>query len=229
MAKKGVPQGGIISPLLSNVYLNGIDHMFVKAITETKNKGYQQIEYCRFADDMVILINGHPALSWLVEKAKRRLVTELGRLQVRLNTEKTKIVDLEQGETFDFLGFEYRLIKMEKRKMILIKPKKKKVQALRDKVREHIKSHNNQNVYQMVKGLNPILRGWVNYYRIGHSSKEFSQIRQWVEQKVRRFVRKSQGRKGYGWKEWSSKVVYEQWGLYNDYQIRYHETKVKPA
>lgn len=73
--KKGVPQGGIISPLLSNVYLNGIDHMFVKAITETKNKGYQQIEYCRFADDMVILINGHPALSWLVEKAKRRLVT----------------------------------------------------------------------------------------------------------------------------------------------------------
>lgn len=227
--KKGVPQGGVISPLLSNIYLNGIDQMFQKAVKETEYKGYQQIEYCRFADDMTILVNGHPALAWLVKKAERRLKEELSRLQVQLNQEKTKIVKLEQGETFGFLGFEYRLIQTTKRKMIKIRPKKTKVQSLVNEVREYLKSHHNQNVYQVVEGINPILRGWVNYYRIGHSSKEFHFIKQWVERKVRRFVRKSQGRSGYGWKEWSSKVVYEDWGLYNDYQIRYHDTKVKPA
>lgn len=227
--KRGVPQGGVISPLLSNIYLNAIDHMFTKAVRETEWKGYQQIEYCRYADDMVILVNGHPALAWLVKKAERRLREELSRLQVKLNLEKTKIVEMEQGETFSFLGFEYRLIQMKKRKRVLIRPKKKKVQDLITKVREHLNSRRNQNVRQMIKELNPILRGWVNYYRIGHSSKDFSFIRQWVERKVRRFVRKSQGRKGYGWKEWSSQVVYEDWGLYNDYRIRYHEPKVKPA
>jgi RNA-directed DNA polymerase len=227
--KKGVSQGGVISPLLSNIYLNGIDQMFAKAVKETENKGYQQIEYCRFADDMIILVNGHPALAWLAKKAERRLREELSRLQVQLNLEKTKIVEMEQGETFGFLGFEYRLIKTEKRKMVLIRPKKKKVQSLINEVREHLNSHHNQNVYQMIKGLNPILRGWVNYYRIGHSSREFNYIREWVERKVRRFVRKSQGRSGHGWKEWSSQVVYEDWGLYNDYRIHYHETKMKPA
>lgn len=181
------------------------------------------------ATHLVILVNGHQALAWLVEKAERRLREELSRLQVKLNPEKTKMVEMEQGETFSFLGFEYRLIQMEKRKMVLIRPKKKKVQDLITKVREHLNSHRDQNVRQMIKELNPILRGWVNYYRIGHSSREFSFIRQWVERKVRRFVRKSQGRSGYGWKEWSSQVVYEDWGLYNDYWIRYHETKVKPA
>ena len=227
--KKGVGQGGVISPLLSNIYLNGIDQMFAKAVKETEYKGYQQIEYCRFADDSVILVNGHPALAWLVKKAERRLKEELSRLQVKLNLEKTKIVELGEGETFGFLGFDYRLVQMKKRKMVLLRPKKKKVQNLIDEVREHLNSHHNQDVYQLVKGLNPILRGWVNYYRIGHSSRQFSFIKQWVERKVRRFVRKSQGRSGYGWKEWSSQVVYEDWGLYNDYQIRYHETKVKPA
>lgn len=227
--KKGVPQGGSISPLLSNIYLNGIDHMFEKAAKETARKGYQQIEYCRFADDMVILVNGHEALSWLVKKVKRRLKEELARLKVEMNEEKTKLVNMERGETFGFLGFEYRLIQMKQRKMILMRPKKKKVQAIMEKVREHLTEKRNQNVGQMVKGLNSILRGWVDYYRVGHSSKEFGFIRQWVERKVRRFVRKSQGRNGFGWKEWSSRVVYEDWGLYNDYQIRYYQTKVTSA
>ncbi|MFZ1178668.1 MAG: group II intron reverse transcriptase/maturase [Mycobacterium sp.] len=223
--KKGVSQGGVISPLLSNIYLNGIDHMFERAVKETEWKGYQQIEYCRFADDMVILVNGHEALSWLVAKAKRRLSEELNRLKVEMNTEKTKLVNLEQGETFGFLGFDYRLVRMKQRRMIYITPRKKKVEGLMDKVREHISRSRDQKVEQMVKGLNLILRGWVNYYRIGHSSLVFSRIKDWVERKVRRFVRKAQGRKGFGWKEWSSRVIYEEWGLYNDYQIRYHQVK----
>jgi hypothetical protein len=197
--------------------------MFEKAIQETKRNGYQQIEYCRFADDMVILINGHPALQWLADKAQRRLLQELKHLQVNLNEEKTRIADLEKGETFSFLGFDYRLVKHKEGKMVLIRPKKKKVQDLIEKVRNHISRNRFKAVIDMVRGLNPILQGWANYFRIGHSSRVFSFIRQWVEKKVRRFVRKSQGRKGFGWKEWDSKVLYEGWGLYNDYKIRYYQ------
>ena len=81
----------------------------------------------------------------------------------------------------------------------------------------------------MIEGLNRILRGWANYYRVGHSSRIFSKIRNWVEKKVRRFVRKSQGRSGFGWKEWSKDVVYGKWGLYDDYEIRYYNLKAKPT
>jgi len=119
--RKGVPQGGVISPLLSNLYLNGIDHMMEDAVKQTARRGYQQLEFCRFADDMVILVNGHEALSWLVEKAQRRLREELDKLEVTLNLKKTKVVDLEKGETFCFLGFEYRLVRNSANKMVLMR------------------------------------------------------------------------------------------------------------
>jgi RNA-directed DNA polymerase len=164
--------------------------------------------------DMVILVNGHEALSWLVEKAQRRLREELDKLEVTLNLKKTKVVDLEKGETFCFLGFEYRLVRNSADKMVLMRPRKKKVQELIDKVRTLLRQNRDKTVYQVVASLNPILRGWVAYYRIGHSSRVFGFIRQWVERKVRRFVRKAHGRKGFSWNEWSSEVVYGTWGLY---------------
>jgi RNA-directed DNA polymerase len=227
----GVPQGGVISPLLSNLYLNSIDHMMMKAINQTARNGYQQLEYCRFADDMVILINGHEALNWLVERAKRRLMEELGKLQVTLNKEKTKLVDLENGETFSFLGFEYRLSQSQDRtkKMILLRPTKKKIKGLTDKVKAVLKMNRDKSVYEVVDELNMVIKGWVDYYRIGHSSRVFRFIKHWVEMKIRRFVRKAQNRKGFGWKEWSSDMVYNIWGLFNDYQVRYHEVKALPA
>lgn len=226
----GVPQGGVISPLFSNIYLTCIDKMFEKAIRETEYKGYQQIDYCRFADDMVILVNGHPSLQWLVKKAMKRLTEALAILKVKLNTEKTKVINMDKDETFDFLGFTYRKVSINTPKeMITIIPKKKKVQNLRDNVRLYIQNHSSAKVKDMIKGLNEILRGWVNYYRIGHSSRIFYKIRKWVERKVRRYVRKSQGRFGFGWKEWSKEVIYKDWGLYDDYQIRYYNPKAIPT
>ena len=228
--KKGVPQGGVISPLFSNIYLTQIDKMFERAARETVNRGYQQIDYVRFADDIVVMVNGHPALNWLVEKAMRRLREELAKLKVEMNTEKTKIVDMNAGETFDFLGFTYRKVSQgTPREMVLMTPKKKKVQALVARIRNYIRGCKSIKVGEMVKGLNDIIRGWINYYRVGHSSRIFSKIRNWIEKKVRRFVRKSQGRKGFGWKEWSKEVVYGKWGLYDDYKIKYYYPKAKPA
>ena len=111
--KKGVPQGGVISPLLSNLYLNEVDRMLEKAIAITRRGQYTHVQYARFADDMVILIDSHPRHDWLVRAVDRRVREELAKLQVEINEEKSRMVDLSKGESFCFLGFEFRLIRSQ--------------------------------------------------------------------------------------------------------------------
>ena len=106
--KKGVPQGGVISPVLSNLYLNEVDRMLERAIDATRFKQYTAIQYARFADDLVILVDTHWRHDWLVEAVTKRLREELGKLRVEINEEKSRIVDLRKGGSFSFLGFEFR-------------------------------------------------------------------------------------------------------------------------
>jgi RNA-directed DNA polymerase len=106
--KKGVPQGGVISPLLSNLYLTEVDRMLERAIETTRFKKYTYVQYSRFADDLVILVDTHPRHAWLVAAVEKRLREELAKLQVEINEEKSRIVNLENGESFTFLGFEFR-------------------------------------------------------------------------------------------------------------------------
>ena len=101
--KKGVPQGGVISPVLSNLYLNEVDRMLEKAIQTTRRERYTHVQYARFADDMVILIDSHPRCDWLTKAMEKRLREELAKLQVEINEEKSKIVDLANGGNFTFL------------------------------------------------------------------------------------------------------------------------------
>jgi len=114
--KKGVPQGGVISPRLSNLYLNEVDRMLEKAIATTRYRQYTSIQYARFADDLVILIDSHPRHDWLVKAVEKRLREELAKLRVEINEEKSRMVDLAKGGTFSFLGFEYRRILGRNRK-----------------------------------------------------------------------------------------------------------------
>src|ERR1700730_10431369 len=108
--EKGVPQGRVISPLLSNLYLTEVDRMLEKAITTTRRGQYTHVEYALFADDLVILVDSHPRHDWLVRAVERRLREELGRLRVAINEEKSRMADLSKGEKFSFLGFEFRRI-----------------------------------------------------------------------------------------------------------------------
>ena len=100
--KKGVPQGGVISPLLSNLYLNEVDRMLEKAIATTRCGQYTHVQYARFADDLVILIDSHPRHDWLMRAVERRLREELAKLRVEINEEKSRIVDLKKEEASPF-------------------------------------------------------------------------------------------------------------------------------
>jgi RNA-directed DNA polymerase len=82
----------------------------------------------------------------------------------------------------------------------------------------------------VIAKINPILRGWVNYFRVGHSSICFGVVKRWVEEKVRRHLMRARGRKGFGWKRWSSEWLYDRLGLFNNYQLRrWSGAKVVPA
>jgi RNA-directed DNA polymerase len=217
---KGVPQGGVISPMLSNLYLNEVDRMLEKAIATTRRGKYANVQYSRFADDLVVLINSHPRHEWLIGAVEKRLREELAKLRVEINEEKSRKVDLAKGESFSFLGFEYRRILSRKRKWRpQYVPKLKKRTALLRKLKEIFRRYVSQPVGRVIELINPILRGWVHYFAVGDSSRCFSYIKLWAEKKVRRHLMRARGRKGFGWKRWSTQWLYNTLGLFDQYRV----------
>jgi RNA-directed DNA polymerase len=220
--KCGVPQGGVISPLLSNIYLREVDAMLERAKAVTATGTHTYIEYARYADDLVILVNNDRRQDWLVEAVNRRLREELARLDVRLNEEKSRIVDLSRGESFGFLGFDFRRLRsLRGRWRPQYTPKQKKRTALLQELKEVFRRSQSQPVEELIAEINPKLRGWVNYFRIGHTSRCFAFVRLWVERRVRRHLMRSRNRRGFGWKRWSTAWLYDTLGLFADYRVRY--------
>jgi RNA-directed DNA polymerase len=227
---KGVPQGGVISPLLSNLYLDGVDEMMERAREVTRRKGYYNVDYIRSADDMVILVHGHPSEDRLLRAVQRRLKEELDKLQVQMNQGKTKVVNLKEGGCFSFLGFDIRLNRNREGKIYVRKtPRIKKRKEIGIKVKAVLKAHHDKPLKEVIQAVNRVVRGWVNYFRVGNSSSTFDEVRSFIEKKVRRFVMRRKGRKGFGWKRWSREDIYKKWGLYNDYHIRYLYLKAAPG
>ena len=217
---KGVPQGGVISPLLSNLYLNEVDRMLERAREVTRNGKYTYIEYVRYADDLVILVDGFPQHDWLLKAVERRLREELTKLKIEINDEKSRTVDLVNRESFGYLGFDFRRIRSLRGVWRAdYTPKLKKRTALLRQLKEIFRSFQSQPVDRVVELINPILRGWVNYFAVGHSSRCFGFIRDWVEKKVRRHLMQARKRRGFGWKRWSRHWLYDALGLYNGYQV----------
>jgi len=217
---KGVPQGGVISPMLSNLYLTEVDRMLEKAIATTRRGKYLNVQYSRFADDMVVLIDSRPRHAWLLGAVERRLREELAKLRVDINEEKSRTVDLSKGESFGFLGFAYRRIRSRKGKWRAhYVPKPKKRTALLRKLKGLFRRCVSQPVGRVIELINPILRGWVHYFAVGDSSRCFSYIKLWVEKKVRRHLMRARGRKGFGWKRWSTQWLYDTLGLFHEYRV----------
>jgi len=224
--EKGVPQGGVISPLLSNLYLTEVDRMLEKAIATTRRGQYTNVQYARCADDLVILVDSHPRHDWLVKAVEKRLREELVKLRVEINEDKSRMVDLSKGEKFSFLGFEFRRVLSRNQKWRpYYAPKLKKRTALFAKLREIFRRYVSQPVDRVIELINPILRGWVQYFAVGHSSRCFSMVHDWVEKKIRRHLMRARKRKGFGWKRWSSEWLYGTLGLFNEYRV----VRVAPA
>ncbi len=229
--KKGVPQGGVISPLLSNLYLNEVDRMLERAVDTTRRGKSTNVQYARFADDLVILVDAERRSDWLVKAIDRRLREEFAKLRVEINEDKSRMVDLKKGESFTFLGFEYRrVLSLQRKWRPYYAPKLKKRIALFERLREIFRKHVSWPVETVIAKINPVLRGWVNYFRVGHSSICFGVVKRWVEEKVRRHLMRARGRKGFGWTRWSSEWLYDRLGLFNNYQLRrWSGAKVDPA
>jgi RNA-directed DNA polymerase len=228
--KRGVPQGGVISPVLSNLYLDEVDRMLERAKENTRCDKYTFVEYVRFADDLVVLIDAHPQHDWLMKAVEKRLREELAKLDVQINEEKSRVVNLERGESFGFLGFDFRRVRsLQGAWRPQYTPKMKKRTALLREIKEVFRRYRSQPVARVIEIINPMLRGWVNYFAIGHSSRCFRYIKDWVAKKVRRHMMQARGRKGFGWQRWSTQWLSQTLGLFDNYRIRYIQPKARPA
>jgi len=224
--KIGVPQGGPFSPLAANIYLNETDWAFDAISRKTAQGSYEAVNYHRFADDIVITVDGHHSKRGWAERALQRLQEQLAPLGVELNEEKTKVVNLLKGEAFGFLGFDLRRVRKSNKSkggyFIRMTPKKKARKAVKAKIRETIRRGGATPAKMLISQINAILTGWVNYFRVGHSSRAFSEVRDYVEMKVRTLLtrRKRRRKSSVGWRRWSNEYLYGVLGLYWDWTVR---------
>jgi len=168
----------------------------------------------------------------LLEKVARRVQDDeiMHLLHVQMNDEKTKVVNLKERGCFSFLGFDFRLNKNREGKTYVSKtPREKKRIEVGRKVKAVLKANWNEPLKEVIQAVNAVIRGWVNYFRIGNSNSTFNKVRNDIEKKVRKFVMRRKKLKGFGWKRWSREEIYQKWGLYRDYRIRYIYLKAAPV
>jgi RNA-directed DNA polymerase len=223
--KRGLPQGSVIGPLWANVFLNDIDRMLEQAQVATKRGPYDVVSYTRFADDLVVLVDCHPGQAHWAPKVEQRLREELAKLDLTVNEDKTRIVDFGAGQPFHFLGYTFRWVDQRnkpEKKMVLARPQKKKRTQMLRRLAEAMRKHLHVPVVEVVRRIvNPIARGWVNYFRWGNASRDLSFVAWQVDGKVRRFASRQRPKRrgGRAWTTWSAKEIYEAWGLFHDYRV----------
>ena len=178
-ATAGTPQGGVISPILANLYLNEFDQAIEKA----------GLKLVRYADDFVILCRSVNQACMAMQRAK----TLLKKLKLELAPEKTRITDYQTG--FDFLGYHFQQYYGNYKW-----PRKKAVQAFKDKVRHVTRRQQPRNVVMVIDQLNPLIRGWGNYFKHGNSKSCFERLDSWIRMRLRSFIEKKKWPSGMNWK-----------------------------
>ena len=204
--------------------MNETDWAFDAIRRKTAQGSYEAVNYHRFADDVVITVDGHHSKRGWAERAFQRLQEQLAPIGIELNKEKTKMVDLLKGDAFGFLGFDLRRVRKSSKEGYFIRmtPKKKARKAVKAKIRETIRRGGSTPATMLISQINAILTGWVNYFRIGHSSRAFSEVRDYVEMKLRTLLTRPKRRRksSVGWRRWSNEYLYGVLGLYWDWTVR---------
>jgi len=172
--EEGSPQGGCISPLLSNIYLNPLDHLMAQ----------QGFEMVRYADDFVILCRS-PEEAANALALVQQWTAEAG---LKLHPEKTKIVDA-QTDVFDFLGYRFQRGRRY--------PRPKSLQKLKDAIRAKTKRTSGESLTKIINDLTPRLRGWFEYFKHSYRTT-FSALDGWIRMRLRSLLRKRMGKRGRG-------------------------------
>ncbi|HVB01670.1 MAG TPA: group II intron reverse transcriptase/maturase [Acidimicrobiales bacterium] len=186
----GAPQGGILSPLLSNIALSVLDDHFAgawKAMGDShdreyrRRKGLANYRLVRYCDDFVVLVAGNRTDAEYLRDETARVLLPMG---LRLSEEKTKIVHIDEG--FDFLGMHIQRHKKRgaMKRYVYTYPSRRALAAVKAKVRSATRGTTNQSLSELLHRLNPVLRGWTNYHRHGASSATFSYLSSFTWRRV---------------------------------------------
>jgi len=189
----GTPQGGVISPLLANIYLHEFDKFWTQ---QTTIRG----KLIRYADDFVILFASRED----AEKGLELVKEKLRELDLQLNAEKTRVVNMHEGkEGFDFLGFHLRQVMSRKYKKYYTQlwPKKSAIKSLKLKIKAILGGRENlqPSLEEIVADINPVLRGWMNYFKYGNSSRKFTAIDSYVQMRLALWWSKKHNKSGINW------------------------------
>ena len=202
----GTPQGGIISPLLANIYLNVLDTLW-KVEKVQERLGARLV---RYADDFVALCKGN------AEQILKGIKAVLSALGLTLNEEKTRIVDA-QHESFNFMGFTIVMRKGRRtgRVFPLVVPSKKALKHIRSEIKElTTERYSATPTAIVIQRVNEVVRGWLGYFYYGNCSKAMSYLRQYLVQRMRIYLRRKHHYHGYGYKRFPDDYYYQTLGLY---------------
>jgi len=205
----GTPQGGVISPLLANIYL----HLLDRIVNDARSLFYKYgIKIVRYADDFVLMAKTIP------EVATEKLKSLLSRMGLELNEKKTKKIKAT-NTSFDFLGFTVRYSRDlygRDNKYWDIFSSRKSEQKIREKIRAHLASHGHSSAKELAEGRNPIIRGWINYFTISGVSYPHNscrKMRRYLWEKLNRYYNRKSQRKSMLYRRKAFEILKSQYGL----------------
>jgi RNA-directed DNA polymerase len=182
----GTPQGGIASPVLANLTLDGMEATIRASINPRRDK----VNFIRYADDFIVTAASKELLEHKVKPALVQFLQERG---LKLSEEKTLITHITEG--FNFLGQNVR----KYGRKLLIKPARQSVRSVLDKARGRIKRCRGQKAEVLIRKLNPVLRGWANYHRHVVPKRIFGRVDYFVSRMIWRWIRRQHPNKSCGW------------------------------
>lgn len=219
--RTGTPQGGILSPLLSNIALSALDDYFAEACQATmkdgnarfrrRQKGLANWRLIRYADDWVVMVAGTRADT---ERLRQDIATVLATIGLRLSETKTQVVHLQEG--FDFLGYhiQRRRKRGTNRRHVYIYPSKNALTRIKRKIRTLTCQKAHPDLKTLLLRVNPVLRGWCQYFKHGCSSGTFGYLNHYTWWRVARWLRKRHGR--LSWKRLQRKVFTDRYRIVSD-------------
>lgn len=203
--RRGTPQGGVISPLLANIYLHELDkHWRVEELERRL-----QARLIRYADDMVVVCKG-TATQAMTEV--RKVVERLG---LRINEGKTRRVDAWQ-EAFTFLGFELKMRQSPRtgKYFPMVRPSARAMKRVRGAIKERTtRRHHNRPPEEVIAEVNRSVRGWVQYFHYGNCTQEFNKLRRYLAERIRNLLLRRRGRRSWSY-VYSEKLLCEKYGMY---------------